>query len=321
MNQEALATNLPLFMRKHASAAGLFIATLGWGASFFLVKKATFLVGIWPFLFWRFLLSVILMVLFFPRKFFKPQRSLIVHGGVLGTLLFLAIWPQTIGLQLTTAGKSGFLTALYVPFVPVFGWLLMRKEVSYRHFIVVVLALLGLYILTDKSEGTFESWWKELNPGDLWTVFAAIAAALHILFTENFTRQEKDSIALGLWQFVAIFLAIVFVLILGFGSKNPSILKGEWNVFSWPAFALGSALFNAVVTTCFGFIMQIVCQKYLGALKSAVIFAMEAPFAVGFAFLFLGESLTPKEFVGAAIVFLVSIVPDGWLRHAEGEKN
>jgi len=60
--------------------------------------------------------------------------------------------------------------------------------------------------------------------------------------------------------------------------------------------------------------MQIICQKSLGALKSALIFALEAPFALMFSFLFMGEILTLKEFVGAVIVFLVSIVPDNWLR-------
>jgi drug/metabolite transporter (DMT)-like permease len=64
--------------------------------------------------------------------------------------------------------------------------------------------------------------------------------------------------------------------------------------------------------------MQIICQKYLGALKAALIFALEAPLATGFAFLFMNEILTPKEFIGAAIVFLVSIVPDRWLKETNG---
>ena len=67
--------------------------------------------------------------------------------------------------------------------------------------------------------------------------------------------------------------------------------------------------------------MQAICQKTLGALKAALIFALEAPFATFFAFLYLGENLSTLEFIGASLVFLVSIVPDSWLRGKRGRDS
>src|SRR5271155_1554441 len=111
-------------MKKQLTIIGLFVAVLCWGASFFSVKHATSQVGVWPFLLYRFGIASSTLVLLFPKKFFKAKASTIWKGGVLGVLLFLTIWTQTEGLQITTAGRSGFITSLYVPFTPLIAWLL-----------------------------------------------------------------------------------------------------------------------------------------------------------------------------------------------------
>src|ERR1700683_3975775 len=100
-------------LNAHTASAGLFLSTMCWGASFFLVKQATAQVGIWPFMFWRFTLACIFLGLIFPNKLMAPQRATVKRGFILGGLLFLAIWTQTEGLQQIGAGKSGFLTSLY----------------------------------------------------------------------------------------------------------------------------------------------------------------------------------------------------------------
>src|ERR1039457_6085952 len=84
--------------KKHMAAAGLFATTICWGASFFLVKKAVILVGIWPFLFWRFGLACAVMIAFFPQKLLHSTRNTMTRGLILGGLLFGAIWTQTEGL-------------------------------------------------------------------------------------------------------------------------------------------------------------------------------------------------------------------------------
>jgi drug/metabolite transporter (DMT)-like permease len=294
--------------KKRATGA-LFLASVAWGASFFLVKKATSLVGVWPFLFYRFAIAVVILGLIFPQKIFKARKRLVLRGLFLGVLLFLVLWTQTKGLQETTATKSGFITALYVPFTPIMAWILLRKPLVARQMIVALVSFFGLYLLTGVHH---ENWWRDLNPGDLWTLACACFAAIHIVFTGKISGEEADSFALGLWQFVACIIATLLSLLLNISGQTGDI-HGNWNLFSWPAFGVFSVLFNAIVSTAFGFMAQIVAQRYLSPLKAALIFALEAPFSSGFSYAFLGETLTLHEFSGAVTVFLTSIIPERWL--------
>jgi drug/metabolite transporter (DMT)-like permease len=215
------------------------------------------------------------------------------------------------------ASKSGFITALYVPFTPLLGWLIFRQKISVRQLLVSFVALTGLYFLTQKqTPENFVSWWNSVNIGDLWTLATAVSAALHILVTEKFSRQQKDSLALGLWQFVFCFIFIaVGVAFLVFSKVDLGVTN--WNLVSWPRFSLGSVFFNAAITTCFAFMMQIIGQRTIGSFKAALIFALEAPFATGFAYVFTGEVMVAKELIGAAVVFLTSIIPEKWLKTPE----
>jgi drug/metabolite transporter (DMT)-like permease len=296
------------------SIIGLFIATVGWGASFFLVKKATSEVGMWPFLLWRFGLATTALAILMPRKLTGANRALITKASALGVLLFLAIWTQTQGLQFTTATRSGFLTALYVPMTPIIGWMLFRHSIVWRQLAVALVAVGGLYVLTSAGNlgESFLEWWRDVNPGDLWTVATAVVSALHIVLTEKFSREERDSIALALWQFIFCFALVAIVA--GTLHNQAPLETGHWNVRDWSTFAWGSVIFNAAIATVFGFVMQIVGQKTVGALKAALIFALEAPFSSIFAFLFLSERLSLQEAAGALIVFLTSIIPEPWLK-------
>ena len=227
-------------IKRNLSTIGLFLATLGWGLSFFLVKKATLVIGVWPFLFWRFAFAVGFMVLIFPKKFFLAKIRLIRRGLLLGILLFLAVWTQTEGLQLTTIGRSGFITSLYVPFTPLFTWLFLKRPITIKHFFVVTLATLGLYALTLQANTLvdFISWWRQMNPGDVWTLGTAIVSSIHIVLCERISREEPDSIALGLWQFFWCFILVAFSLLIR-GTQNHLLMEvGFWQFWTWSPFVI-----------------------------------------------------------------------------------
>jgi len=307
-------------IKRNLSTFGLFFATVTWGLSFFFVKRATAITGVWPFLFWRFALAPLLMILVFPRKFFCTNWKTVRHGSVLGGLLFLAIWTQTEGLQLTSVGRSGFITALYVPMTPILAWIFFKRVMTIKYLVVVTLATIGLYALTLQSDSSGDpiSWWKQMNRGDAWTLATAFFTALHIIATEKIARLESDSLALGLWQFVACFVSVVVIMMIN-APQSPYFYQPDfWQIWHWPAFVLGAVLFTAIVTTDFGFMMQIVCQKTIGALKAALIFALEAPIATLFAFFLLNEIMTTRELLGAALVLLASLVPERWLESKKG---
>jgi drug/metabolite transporter (DMT)-like permease len=312
MQNSGLTSDLNKGHFKLMAIGGLFLTTVIWGASFFLIKKTAEEVGVLPFLFWRFALASAFIILIFPQKFAASRKSTIQRGLILGALLIAGIGTQTIGIQYTTASKSGFITALYAPFVPLVGWFIFRQKVVLRQMAMAFVAVLGLYLLTDTHDGLSSNvvqWARGLNIGDLWTLASAAFLALQIVFTERYTRMEQDSIALGLWQFIGCFILLTFFVLAQNFEPGPFVPL-KWKLSSWSSFAIGSLIFTAILGTCFGFIMQIICQKAIGSLKAALIFALEAPFAALFAFLFLGEFFTHKEFIGAVIVFIVSIIPE-----------
>jgi drug/metabolite transporter (DMT)-like permease len=303
---------------------GLFAVTIGWGASFFMAKGAIAEMGVWPYLAWRSALTPFIFAAFFPRVIFSATWALIFKGFLLGAALFIALWSQSIGLQYTTSGRSGFITSLYVPFTPFFACLLLRQTLLLRQLLVALLAVLGLYLLTQKGSLVWGlmSWFETMNRGDLWTLLTAVSYGMQIVLAERFTREEPDSIALSFWQFVGCSLSVIpFIGIQalfagGVLGMEAGPLHGKWNPGEWSGASIWAVAFNIVVVTCFGFTMQIVCQKIIGALKAALIFALEAPFAVAFGYFFLGEIMTPAEACGAALVFLTSIIPERWLKRS-----
>ena len=293
------------------STAGLFFATMAWGASFFLVKKAVALVGLWPFLFYRLGLAAVLLALFVPKKLFKSSPKLMAKGLTLGFILFLTIWTQTQGLQWTTATKSGFITALYVPFTPLMAWVIFRHSLVARQMAVALLAFSGLYLLTAFGK---QEVLKDFNKGDLWTLACSSLAAIHIVVTGRFSKEETDSLGLGLWQFLGCFAATAIAVLL-----QDDHGKFAWNIFQWPTFGIFSVVFNGAISTVFSFVMQIIAQRHMTSLKAALIFALEAPVSSGLSYIFLGETMTPVEFCGAGIVLLTSIIPQSWIAQVKGK--
>jgi len=246
----------------------------------------------------------------FPKRLLASKPPVMRAGAVVGGLLFGAIWTQTLGLQYTTAGRSGFITALYVPLTPLIAWIIWKQKITFKQTLVMIFALFGLYVLTQGENlvtGFFD-WFNTINTGDAWTILTALICALHILAVEYYSRREADSINLGIWQFI-------WCAICAGGISLWSSHKTEdvWNILSWSQEPLLALFVTVVFSTCFGFTMQIICQKTIGSLKAALIFALEAPFAIMFAFLFIGEKMGTQEAVGALIVFLTSIIPESWL--------
>jgi drug/metabolite transporter (DMT)-like permease len=297
-----------MMSKKLAPTFGLLLATLAWGLSFFLIKVGINQLGVWPMLFARYNLAFVAIFVLFPKKILRPTFPQIKYGFFLGVLLFASNWTQTQGLAYTSISHSGFITSLYVPFTPFFGWLFFRRKVSQRDMFVVLVATVGLYILTYSNGGG-----SSLR-GDIWTLFTAILYAIQIVATERITRKEVDSIALGVWQFFwcAVCVDLTYTALRLSGQVTPT--AHVFNFWAWPSIVLVAIIFNALVATDFAFTMQIICQKYVSSLRAALIFALEAPLATLFAFFLKGDSLSRYELIGAALVFLASLWPDRWLK-------
>jgi drug/metabolite transporter (DMT)-like permease len=308
------------------SILGLIAATLAWGASFILIKEAVGFLGVWPFLFLRYSIAFILIFLIFPRRFLKPERGLPRATFWLGFFLFLASFTQTQGLVYTSVGHSGFITSLYVPFTPLLGWMIFKNRITARDLFIVVLATLGLYILTSRREsvGGFGTGVSISHIGDWFTLVTAVVYAIQILIVERVVRRFSDSISVGIWQFFwcFIFVDLGFIGEWFVGNINFKVHSLSLaNLVSIPVIVVASVFFNAVVTTDFAFMIQIICQKTISSTKAAVIFALEAPFACFFTFLFRGEMLTKRELCGALLVLIACLWPANLINFRKRDLN
>src|ERR1043165_9302513 len=132
-------------MESAAANLGLFYCAVVWGATFYMVKGALDSVHPVTMVAYRFLLSPVFLLPFALRR--PRWTSLIKEGAVLALLLAVLYGSQTIGLGYTSASNSGFITGLFILFVPIFLWLFFRKPPTRGQWIAVGLALCGLWLL------------------------------------------------------------------------------------------------------------------------------------------------------------------------------
>lgn len=219
-----------------------------------------------------------------------PLRS-DVHLSVLaGLLLSLMLLFQTIGLQFTTASKSGFLTALYVIFVPVLAHFLLRQRQSLRVFAYAALALVGAALLMGADL-------RSLNPGDLWTVACALLAAFHILYIETVTHRIKDPFRFNTLQ-TGFCLIVVIPLLL---------MQDQINLWSTDPLTWIGILALALGSTVFGFTAQLRAQRVLDATTASMLFLLESPFALLFGILLLSEGFSGVQALGAVLILLAAV--------------
>lgn len=279
-------------------------ATVAWGLSFTLVKQGIGLVGLWPFFSVRFVFAALILLLAFRSSALKFSMERIKAALVLAFLLVIHLFFQTKGLETISASRSGFITSFYVPFTPLLSLFLFKRKVSGRQWALVFLACVGLTVLSVPNDARdFAGFLKDFRVGDIWTIAAAFVASFHIVATEKFARNESEPVSLGMWQFI---FAGSFFSLGSFMQESREFLLPT----NWPMQALICMALAALLATSFAFVMQIICQKRVESVKAAIIFALEAPFALLFGVALLGESLTKVEALGAFLLFTATVIPD-----------
>ena len=214
---------------------------------------------------------------------------LLLAGGILcGLCLFLAGSFQQIGIQYTTAGKSGFITALYIVLVPILG-LFLKRKCSPLIVPAVILAVIGFYLLCIK-EGF------SVNKGDAITLGCSFMFALHILTIDHYSPLVNP-IQLSCVQFL---VAGAISLIPAFLFETPA-----WsNILAcWMPIAYAGILSSGVAYT-----LQIIGQRGLHPAVAALLMSLESVISVISGWLILGDVLTGKEFFGCALVFCAVIL-------------
>ena len=199
----------------------------------------------------------------------------------------LATVSQQTGLAYTSAGKAGFITALYILFVPIFRFFGGRK-VTLAVWLSVLAALAGLYLLCVK-EGF------SVGAGDLYVLLCALVFTVHILIVDKFSPLT-DGVTMSCIQFFVASLSAAIPMLL---FEKPSF---EALVSCWaPLVYLG------VVSGGIGYTLQILGQKNTEPTVASLILSLESVFAAISGVLILGESFTGRELAGCALVFAATI--------------
>jgi drug/metabolite transporter (DMT)-like permease len=266
--------------------AGLVYCAVVWGSTFYLVKDALSGVDASALVAWRFLLSAALLAPLAWRRRRKVQH--LAESAVLALLLAALYLSQTIGLAHTSAANSGFITGLFVVFVPLFLLVLFGTPPTRVQWAASLLALAGLWLLTGGV--------AQVNRGDLLTVVSAMAYAGHLLATDRYVRADADTVLLSFHQFWmtgALSLAAC-----GLG-RRPVAVHGTN--------AAGIILFLAAIPTLSAFFIQMSAQRFTSPLRVALIFSLEPVFAALFAWTRGGEAFSPARASGGLLIVAAMI--------------
>ena len=225
----------------------------------------------------------------------RPNHITLIAGICSGIAFSVATTFQQVGITMTTAGKSGFITALYIIFVPILSTVL-GKKVPKLIWPIVGLAMIGFYLLCVKEDFS-------ISEGDVLTLVGAIFFSIQIIIIDYFTSEKVDGVKMAFVQFGT---ATVVLTPLMFAMESPSIDA----IFSaWLTIGYAGILSGGVAST-----LQIVAQKDTEPTIATLIMSLESVFAVLLGWILLHETLSLKELVGCIIVLIaVILVQMPWL--------
>jgi drug/metabolite transporter (DMT)-like permease len=267
---------------KHKVASWLLLAVaMSWGLAFVTMKDALGRQSVNSFLFYRFSLACIALLIVRPQIIKNLNRDVFKHGVIIGLFYAAGFIFQTYGLDMTGAAITGFITGLYVVATPLFEQLFGGNKLGKVVWISIAIATIGLGLLSLKG--------FSIGIGELLVFISALC------YTGQIIGLSKWSFGRDFWAltFVQLFtisiVTFIAALIEGFQTPPDS---GVWAVI----------VFTAVVCSAVAAVIQTWSQAILDSTKAAVIMTMEVVFAAFFAVTLGGETLSLRTFIGGLLV-------------------
>ena len=280
----------------------LALITLFWGITFVVVKGALGHADPFSFLTLRFLVGAGVLSALAGRQVLNPVN--LRRGGVLACFLFVGFALQTVGLTLTTPSRSAFITGMSVVFVPLLSVVLFKRVPKPTSLLGVVLAAVGLYLLTRpdaRGDG------GGLARGDVLTLGCAVAYAFHITLTERYAPKEgvMGLVAVQLWG-----VALLSALCLPFVTRR----------VEWTGSFVGAVLVCGVLASAVAISVQTWGQARTTAVRAALIYSLEPVFAAAYSVALGYEVMGAREWMGGGLILLGVLVSEagaaawGWWR-------
>lgn len=221
------------------------------------------------------------------------RRTLVMGGVCCGLCLFAAGSLQQIGIQYTTVGKAGFITAFYIVLVPVLG-IFLKKRIGWKVWAAVLLSIAGLYFLCITETFT-------IGKGDIYVFLCALIFSIHILVIDYFA-PKTDGVKMSCIQFF-----VVGILSL------PFMFLFETITFGAVLKSAGPILYAGVMSSGVAYTLQIIGQKNMNPAVASLILSLESSISVLSGWVILGQSLSVREGLGCVMMFAAIIlaqIPD-----------
>ena len=217
------------------------------------------------------------------------KKSKLAKSFVLcGLFLMIGTMTQQIGLLTVSAGKSGFISGMYIVFTPIIG-VVIGSKVNRKTFLCVAIAMVGFALLSLRGG------LGNTTPGDWWTLVSAVSFAAQIVAVNAFVDRDND-LVISVLQFA---FAGLFGLIIAFIVEPPTL--------SQLMAGIPVLVYSTIFPTAIGYTLQIVGQKYTDATTAALLMSMESVFAVIFGAIFLKEYMSLMELAGCAVIFIAVV--------------
>lgn len=268
------------------ATASLVLTAIIWGLSYSAQAEAMSSMQPLFFVFLRYLLGSFMLlpgILYFRKK---PDKRLLTGGIICGICLACGEILQQFGLLYTSAGKAGFLTALYVIMIPVIG-VFIRKKSNWKIWTAAVVSVAGSYLLC--SDGTLSSIG---NLGDALMILCALFFAFQFIAIAKFA-PEADALQLAAVQFFTV--AVI--------SGIAALIAGESCSWQNIADTTGPLLYCGLIAIGFACTVQVAAQKYVHPATASIVLSTASVFAVIWGWLLLDEQYSLMNLIGCALIF------------------
>ena len=267
-----------------AGVLTLVLITVVWGTTFVVVKESLATIPVPLLLALRFSLAAACFA------FVRFDRRALMPALWLGLLAFAGFATQTIGLSITTASRSAFITGFAVVLTPLVAALLYRQRIAPRVYMAGLVALAGLALLTLRGGEQ-----RGINAGDVWTLATALTYALYVVYLGQVAGRASAAALAGMQHLPMALLAWLWA--------TPQLgALAEVPVMTYLAI-----VYLAVVATALVAWLQTHAQRVVPAPLAAIIFVLEPVFAALFAYALLGEVLGLAGWIGGALVVLAML--------------
>jgi len=269
-------------MRRRAEFL-LFLTTFVWGSTFVAVKVAMMEVAPLLLTSVRFALACAIAAPIWHKEIRAINFSVFKKGLVLGLLLSVGFILQTLGLQMTTASKTGFITGMMVVFTPIAQVIIERRAPKLGNILGILFVMAGLWLLTSPDGSAF-------NLGDGLTLIASVLFGIYIVYVDVFSKQHDVAQLFFLQLFVTLLVAFGGSLAFEELSFHPSM--------SVLALIIYLAIFATVIST----FIQTKYQRETTPTRAALIFALEPVIAATLAYLILDERIGTLGVLGGGLI-------------------